>query len=125
MSVEVNRLGPLFEGFQKGYTEALGTATKVSNTFTLDLASGNVFDISLTANSTIALTGRATVGTVYSFVIVVRQLGGPFSLGGPASFKYSGGVAPTYSINSVNILTGITVDGGVTFLMSAAGFLYS
>lgn len=118
-------IGPYSDGFEAGYTEAIGKATKVSNTFTLDLATGNVFDITLTANSTIALLGRATVGTVYSCMIVVRLTGGPWTLTGPAAFKYPSGGTPTYSASSTNILTAVTVDGGTTFLVSAAGFSYS
>lgn len=121
----VEQYGPYYEGPQEGYTEALGTATKSGNTFTLDLATGNVFDITLTANSTIALTQRSTVGTCYSFIIVVRQSGGPWTLTGPASFKYPSGSAPTYSAGTVNLITAVTVDGGTTYLVSAAGFNYA
>lgn len=121
----MDRIGPYVDGFESGYTEALGKATKVSNVFTLDLATGNVFDITLTANSSIALQGRATKGTVYSFMIIVRLTGGPWTLTGPASFKYPSGAIPTYSASSVNVITAVSVDGGTTFLVSAAGFSYS
>lgn len=118
-------LGPYFEGFEKGYTEGLGVATKVANNFSLDLSSGNVFDITLTANSTITIASRTMVGTCYSFLLIVHQGASAYTLTGPASFKYPGAVAPTFSISSVNIVSGVTVDGGTTFLVSAAGFAYA
>lgn len=121
----MDRIGPYADGFDAGYVEAIGRSAKVSNVFTLDLATGNVFDITLTANSTIALQGRPTKGTVYSFMVIVRLTGGPWTLTGPAAFKYPSAAAPTYSASSVNVITAVSVDGGTTFLVSAAGFSYS
>lgn len=106
-----------------GGVETVSTVAATGSTETLDLANGNVHDITLDANCTLTLTG-STASKACSMTIIVRQDGtGSRTLTWPASVKWPGSTAPTLSTGAskVDVITLVTVDNGTTWLGFTAG----
>ena len=100
-----------------GGGEILSTVAASGATETIDLANGNVHDITLTANCTFTFTAPAA-GRARSFTLVLRQDGTGSRLATwPGSVVWSGGVAPTLATaaSSVDVLTFFTLDGGTVW----------
>lgn len=109
----------------RGGQETLSTAS-ASGATTLDLTNGNVFNITLTADSTFTFSG-ATSGRACSFSLYLRQDGtGGHTTTWPASVKWSGG-APTLTTtsNAVDILVFESLDGGTNWFGSLVGADFS
>ncbi|MEO7905186.1 MAG: hypothetical protein ABIR91_05345 [Candidatus Saccharimonadales bacterium] len=105
----------------KGGSETVSTANATGAT-TLNLANGNVFNMTLTGNATLSFSG-ATVGRACAFSLYLRQdATGGRTTTWPASVKWSGG-APTLTTtaNAVNILVFESIDGGTTWFGSLVG----
>lgn len=93
---------------------------------TLNLANGNVFDVTLTGAVTFTFSG-ATAGKACAFSLYRRQdATGSRVVTWPASVKWSGG-APTLTTtaNSVDVLVFETLDGGTTWYGSLVGTNFS
>ena len=90
---------------------------------TLDLTSGNVHDVTLTANCTLTLSG-ATSGVACSMAVLLRQDGtGSRTVTWPASVTWVGGSAPTLQTgaNTWDWAYLVTLDGGTTWFAQHAG----
>lgn len=93
---------------------------------TLNLASGNVFNLTLTGDTTLVFTG-ATVGKACSFALYKSQNStGTRTVTWPTSVKWSG-AAPTQSTaaNSVDAYVFESIDGGQNWFGSAVGTNFS
>jgi hypothetical protein len=100
-----------------GGEEVYQTIAALGATHTLDLANGNGFDATLTANCTLTFSG-ATAGTLCSFMLLLRQNGtGGWTTTWPGSVVWAGGTAPTLSttLSTASVLTFFTLDGGTTW----------
>ena len=105
-----------------GGRETVATAN-ASGATTLNLASGNVFNITLTGNTTFTFSG-ATNGTACSFALYLRQDGtGSRTTTWPGSVKWPAGTAPTLTTtaSAVDLLVFESIDGGTTWFGSLAG----
>lgn len=106
-----------------GGREDLNTVAASGTTETLDLANGNVHDVTLDDDCTLTFTG--TVASVAcGFTLILRQDGtGGHAVTWPASVDWPGGTAPTVSdgASDVDVLTFVTVDNGTTWLGFTAG----
>lgn len=112
----------------KDYAEALTTVAATGATETLDLESGNVFDITLDASCTLTFSNPPASGRAGSFTLIVRQNGtGGWTLTYPASVKWAGGTPPTLSTaaSAIDILTFCTVDGGTVWFGFLAGLAFA
>jgi hypothetical protein len=90
---------------------------------TIDLANGNVHDVTLTDDCTFTFTSPAS-GRARSFTLFLRQGASPPHLATwPGSVEWAGGAAPTLStaLNDVDVLTFVTLDGGTVWFGFAAG----
>jgi len=108
----------------KDYGETAVTNATSGSTETLDLESGNVFDLTLTADCTITLSNPPASGTSGSFTLILRQDGtGSRTVTWPASVDWASATAPTLTTDAsaVDVLTFMTVDGGTTWLGFVAG----
>ncbi len=105
-----------------GGAEAISTAT-ASGATTLSLATANVFNITLSANSTFTFLG-AVGSRACSFTLYLKQdaTGGRTVSWGTMTVKWSGG-QPTLSTaaNAVDILVFETLDGGAIWYGSLVG----
>ena len=108
----------------KDYGETAVTNATSGATETLDLESGNVFDLTLDNNCTITLSNPPASGTSGSFTLILRQDGtGSRTVTWPASVDWASATAPTLTTDAsaVDVLTFMTVDGGTIWLGFVAG----
>lgn len=111
-----------------GGQETVVTSNSTTTT-TLNLANGNVFNITLVGNTTIAFSG-ATNGTACAISLYLRQDGtGNRTVTWPSSstLKWAGGTAPTLTTtaSAVDILVFETLNGGTTWYGSLVGANFS
>jgi hypothetical protein len=110
-------LGDLFIEKRKGGIEVVAEDAASGAAHTIDLADGNVFDLTLTANCTLTLTG-ATADKGCSIWVLLRQDGtGSRTVIWPASVEWPGDVTPTLATaaNAVDIFALLTIDGGTVW----------
>lgn len=106
-----------------GEKHTLNTVAASGATETLDLATGNLHDVTLTANCTFTFAG-STAGVGCYLTLILRQDGtGSRTVTWPAAVEWPGGVAPTLSTgaNDVDILSFLSDDGGTTWFGLMAG----
>jgi hypothetical protein len=100
-----------------GGKEVVSTVAAAGATETLDLADGNIHDVTLTADCTFTFAG-ATNGVACSFTLLLRQDGtGGWTTTWPGSVVWAGGTAPTLdeTASTVAVLTFFTIDGGTVW----------
>lgn len=105
----------------QGGVETLSTLNATGTT-TLNLANANVFNVTLTGNTTFVFSG-ATNGKACAFSLYKRQDStGSRTVTWPTSVKWSGG-APTLTTtaSSLDILVFESLDGGTTWYGSLVG----
>lgn len=101
------------------YTEIITSVTPASNTVTLNLSLGNVYTVTLAANSTLAFSNPPSSNVAMSITLITTQgTGGNFTLSYPASVLFTDGVLPILATDAGkrDVLTFLTVDGGTTYL---------
>lgn len=93
-----------------------------SGATTLNLANGNVFDVTLTGNATFTFSG-ATAGKACSFTAYIKQdATGGRQVTWPGSVKWSGGVpALTTTGNAIDIVVFESINGGSVWFGSLVG----
>lgn len=104
-----------------GGQETVSTLNGIGVT-TLNLANGNIFNVTLTGNTTFTFSG-ATAGKACSFSLYRTQdATGSRTVTWPAGVRWSGS-APTLTTtaNSVDILVFETIDGGTNWYGSLVG----
>ncbi len=91
---------------------------------TLDLSTGNAFDVTLTANCTITITNPPASGVLGQFLVILRQGGtGSYTVTWPGSVDWqdtdgtTGGAAPTLwtAVGAQDAILLSTLDGGTTW----------
>lgn len=110
----------------QGGLETVSTQNATGN-FAIDLANGNVFNLTLTGNVTLSVTG-ATSGKACSFTLYLKQDGtGSRTVTWPTGRRWAGGTAPTLSTaaNAVDIVVFESLDGGTTWFGSLVGTNFS
>lgn len=90
-----------------------------SNTaYTIDLANGNVYEVTLTGNCTFTFSNPPASGKGGSFTLILKQdATGSRTVTWPASVKWAGGAAPTITAtaSATDILVFFTRDAGTTW----------
>lgn len=89
-----------------------------ANTITVDL--GNVFTKTITAATTLSVTGAPPAGKVASFILKLTN-GGAHVVTWWTTVNWAGGVPPTLTVDGTDNLGFYTHDGGATW----EGFLLS
>ena len=87
-------------------------------TYTIDLESGNVFNLTLTGNCTYTFSNPPASGSAGAFTLIQNQDGtGSRTVTWPASVEWAGGSAPTITstASSTDVFNFITTDGGTTW----------
>ena len=106
-----------------GGREVIDTVAASGATLTVDLADGNVHDVTLTDNCTFTFSGTVA-SRACGFTLILRQDGtGSRTVTWPAAVDWPGGTAPTLSTaaSAVDLLTFLTVDNGTTWLGFVSG----
>jgi hypothetical protein len=93
-----------------------------SGAITLDLANGNTFRLTLSANITLAFTG-AVNNKVCSFTLYIKHGTSGQSVSWPSSVWWAEGVAPTLSsvASAYDVLVFESIDGGNSWFGSLVG----
>jgi hypothetical protein len=110
------------------YSETLVTDTDSGTTHTIDITTGNVHQLTLTANCTLTFSNPSPTGKACSFTLIVTQDGtGSRTLTYPGSVLWAGGSAPTLTTtaSAVDILTFLTTDAGTTWYGFVGGLDFS
>ena len=105
-----------------GYVETANSVTQSSGVLTLNLLSGSVFYVTMTAAITsITFTNIPASGKVVSFILNVTVAG--YTITWPASVKWANGTAPTLSTTSgkTDIFSFFTYNGGTTWFAAIVG----
>lgn len=105
-----------------GGRETVSTASATGAT-TLNLANGNVFNVTLTGNTTFTFSG-ATNGVACSFALYLSQDGtGGRTTTWPGSVRWPSGAAPTLTTtaSAIDLLIFESINGGTTWFGSLAG----
>jgi hypothetical protein len=109
----------------RNYSETSPTVGISSGALTLDLGSGNVFEVLLTQNVTsISLLQPPPAGRAGSCSLILRQdATGGRTVAWPSSVKWADGTPPimTSVAHAVDIYALVTRDGGTTWYGFAGG----
>lgn len=108
----------------KDYAETAAEDTDSGATHTIDITTGNVHDVTLTANCTFTFSNPIATGDCTSFTLILRQdATGSRTATWPASVKWPAGTAPTLTTTAsgIDVCTFMTVDGGTVWLGFTAG----
>ena len=111
----------------QGGQETVFTDTSNTGAVTLNLSSGNVFNLTLTGNVTFTFSG-ATAGKACSFTTYLKQdATGSRVVTWPGSVNWAGGAAPALSTaaNSLDIVVFETLDGGTNWYGSLVGTAFA
>lgn len=114
-------LGTLAKPNIKNYRETYTSPTISSGTLTLDLANGNIFNVSLNANITTSpyITISNVPGSSFAgnFTLILTADGTARTITWPNSIKWPGGTAPTLTSTNgkVDVFAFVTKDGGTTW----------
>ena len=115
--------------YGKGISEEAVTVTQGSGTVTLDLAQGNFFEFTLTANVTgWTFSNPATSGTASSWIIKITQhASSAKTVAYPSGVKWAGGVDHVMSTGhgAIDIVSMFTIDGGTTIYANEVGKAFS
>jgi hypothetical protein len=99
------------------YNETVGTITSSD----LDLETGNVFNDSISADTTYTFSNPPTSGVAYGFTLKVT-VSGTRTITWPASVDWAGGEAPEAPADGETDVFGFyTTDGGTTYYGFLAG----
>jgi hypothetical protein len=122
MSGELNCADNLLtRPYIKDYAEVLGTTPSTTGAVTFDLATGNTFNLSPTGACTLAITNPPATGRVGSFTLMINMPATLYAMTYPASFRWDKGTIPTLVISKMAVITGFTIDAGVTWHVGAFG----
>ena len=122
-----------------GGAGAVTTIAASGSAQTLMIGGANTFDITLTANCTLAFTGAALSGSESSVLLMLRQDGtGSRTVTWPGSVVWASGSAPTLTttagavdfivietIDGGSVWFGFPVGGGTTSPLTTKGDLYT
>ena len=117
--------------FGKGIQETKGTSTNSAAAITIDLATGNFFEIDLQNNNATVtswtFSNMAASGKVSSWIIKFIQGSTARALTYPAAVKWGGGFDHTMSTadNAVDIVSMFTMDAGTNIYANIVGKAFS
>jgi hypothetical protein len=118
--IPISMQGALLSGAELvDYAETSPTAAISAGALTLNLDTGSVFDVVLTANVTsLILANPPATGRAGSATLILRQdATGGRTLAWPASVRWAGGMPPvvTPAANAIDIYAFVTRNGGATW----------
>jgi len=122
MSGELNMADQLLtRAYLKDYAETLVTTPATTGTVTIDLTTGNNFNITPTGIVTFAITNSPASGRVGSFTLIINMGATVYTPVFPSSVSWNGGTAPTFIANKTSILAFTTKNGGARWYATSAG----
>ena len=109
-----------------GGQETVVTNATATGAVTLNLANGNIFNLTLTGDTTLTFSG-ATSGKACSFSLYTTQGATAKILTWPGSVKWAGGTVPsvTATAAATDVFVFETLNGGTTWFGSMVGANFS
>ena len=104
--------------------EAVEEHGTLSANTTIDCSDGNIVTCTIGAAITFTLNPNCLTGFCRTLTLIITN-GGAYVITWPASVKWAGGSAPTFTASGVDIVTLMTVDAGTTWYGSANGVSYA
>jgi hypothetical protein len=106
-----------------GEKHTINVVAAAGATETLSLASGNVHDVTLTADCTVTLAGATNGVGCYMYVLLRQGSGAPWEVTWPGSVEWIGGAAPVLEMDedAWNWVTLFTMDGGTVWFGDGGG----
>lgn len=108
--------GGTMTGAVTSFREAVGTVTGTN----LDLATGNLFAITISGATALTVSNIPTTGQVFSFVLEITN-GGSAAVTWFSGAKFAGGVAPTLTTSGMDLIACYTRNGGTTWNVLVMG----
>lgn len=111
----------------RDYSESVVTAESGTD-YAINLASGNIFELTLTDSCTLTFSNPPASGKAGSVTLILHQDGtGNRTVTWPDSMTWAGGTAPTLSTaaNAIDVIQLFTTDGGTTWRGFLAGLNFS
>ena len=105
----------------KAYSEDKTANSATTGATTLDFSTTNVFELTLTGNTTFTFSNPPANTRMYTATIITKQdATGGRTVTWPASKKFAGGTVPpiTTTANAVDIWTVTTYDAGTSYIIS-------
>ena len=104
----------------------VGAQTAIGASTTINLANGNVQQLTLGTNTTIALTGTTPAVACSLSLYIIQDGVGNRTVTWPASVKWPSGIAPVLSTGSgkIDLVILETLDNGTTWFGALAGADY-
>lgn len=103
----------------KDYAETRPAPASSAGVLTLDLETGNVFEVTLTEDvATLTLSNPPASGKAGALTLVLHQDAAVArTFAWPAAVKWAGGTAPTVTatLGAIDVFTLLTLDGGTTW----------
>jgi len=122
MSGELNMQDNLLtRPYIKDYAESCVASTGVSGTKTLDITTGNVFDLTLSGNTTLAFSNPSASGRACSITVIIRMPSTLYAVTWPSSVKWAEDNIPELKANKTAIFTFVTVNAGSSWYGMSAG----
>ena len=131
MRISQNRIDLDDKILRKPVLEDYGETVVTANTgssYTINLTSGNVFELTLTANCTFTFSNPPASGTIGSFtLILIQDATGSRTVTWPAAVRWPGGTEPTLTTTAsyTDILEFLTNDAGTTWFGFVAAQNYN
>jgi hypothetical protein len=108
----------------KDYSETVATPAISAGTLTLDMETGNVFNVSMNANvTTLTITNPPATGKAGSITLILTQDGTGGKTMTWGTKKWAGGTSTALSTaaNAIDIFTLFTINAGTTWYVVNVG----
>ena len=111
------KAGGTMTGQINSKTEAFAITAKgsISGAQSLDMSAAQYFTMTITGSTTLSITGLGGYVANTAFPIILRITNGGANVTWPASFKHTGGTAPSLSTAGTDMLCYVSDDQGTTF----------
>ena len=103
-----------------GGKEAVAALSATTGTATGDLSNASIFTVTPTGAITLAFSNVPASGTSCTVTLIVSQGSTAYAVTYPTGTVWIGASAPTQAANKKCVITLMTVDGGTSWLASAA-----
>lgn len=95
--------------------------TDSGSTFNVDVQQANIFEYTLTGNTTFTFSNAPAAGKATSVTLILKPTA-TVTITWPASVKWSGGLAPDPTANgTTDVISFMTYDGGVSWFGFVSG----
>lgn len=103
-----------------GGREKSAALSATTGTCTGDIATASIFTITPSGNWTLAFSNVPATGTGCTVTVIVTEGATPRTMTQPSGVTFVGTAAPSVVASKIRVYTYLTVDGGTTWIASAA-----